>query len=112
MKPQKCRFFRSDRLGDGLFEHGLDDVDAALHEERQDDAVADFAPAAFSLCLLFRCVAEIVDGILDHGDNFGEKFLRDVLLDLFRDIFDINSINDVVPNFCPFAHDNTHPFSC
>ena len=103
----------SGRLLAGLFEYGLDDEYCALHDERQDDAVADFAPAGFGLGLLACRGGESVDGVFDRRQDFGEECGGDALLDVLGHVFDIDGVDDVVTNFHPFAaHDNTHPFSC
>lgn len=99
----------SRRLRDGFREHGFHDEHCALHDERQHDAVANLAPTCLRLRLLARCGREAVDGVLDRRQDFGEECCGDALLDVFGDVLHINRVNDVVPNFCPFAHDNTHP---
>lgn len=99
----------SRRLRDRLLEHGFHDEHCALHDERQHDAVANLAPARFSLCLLARRGREAVDSLADDRKNLREDRRRDFLLDVLGHVVDVERVNDVISHIRPFAHDNTHP---
>lgn len=99
----------SRRLRDGFREHGFHDEHCALHNERQHDAVANLAPARFSLCLLARRGREAVDSLADDRQHLREDRRRDFLLDVLRDIVDVQRIHDGIAEFHPITHDNTHP---
>ena len=80
-----------------------------MQHERQHDAVANLAPARFGLCLLARRGREAVDSLADDRQNLREDRRRDFLLDVLRDIVDVQRIHDGIAEFHPITHDNTHP---
>lgn len=67
-----------------------------LHDEWQDDAVADLAPACLGLALLFCRRAEAVDGILGDGHDLAQNRARDMLLDILGHVIDVQCIYDIV----------------
>lgn len=97
------------RLRHRLAEYQLDDVDAALHQQRKDHTIADLAPARLRLCLLLCGRAEAVHRILNHGHDLAQQRSRHVLFDVFGHVVDMQCVYDIVSYICPFRHFN-HPF--
>lgn len=90
----------------GLAEHELDDVDAALHQERQDHAITDLAPAGFRFRLLFRGIAEAVHCILEEQHDLAQQGRRHMLLDVLGHVLNVERINYIIPYTHPFRHPN------
>jgi len=64
------------RLCHSLAERELDDVDAALHDKRQDDTIANLAPAGLRFRLFLGCCTEAVNSIFDDRDDLAQARSR------------------------------------
>nr|DAF15145.1 MAG TPA: hypothetical protein [Caudoviricetes sp.] len=86
-------------------QYGLYHKHQPFHDQRQNDAITDAAPAGFlrSLCLhLFR---KAIYGIFNDWHNLFQQSVGDLVFQFIGHDIDIQRINNIVSHISPFTHD-------